>query len=297
MRSCVSAALLSSHLHFTSGCLAHPSFAPHHQYLLHLPVSIEGLRSQTGPQGEGTPQSSNGLSLLFPAITIWEYAPTVDTDDEKPFPFLDLPAEVRLLVYGYLLIKDGPCYVQPYHQIQRLNSASLHPNIVATCRLIRHEATPLLYGCNEFSLSHRSHLRQLTDFVYHNWQFAQHLIWRLYNNADAFTQAIGPLVRLLDRNQKRKQDVKPRNVLDGLQFLAHDYHGMPDVHRGQFVKEAAAFEKEKALAIAALPEHRSNAPMRGPHQRRDTQQQILANRKRQSTNLRSFSLPADRNGI
>ncbi|KAF2206332.1 hypothetical protein CERZMDRAFT_103454 [Cercospora zeae-maydis SCOH1-5] len=132
---------------------------------------MEGSRSQTEPPGEGTPPTSNGLSLLFPPITIWEYAPTVNTDDKRPFPSSNLPTELRLLVYKHLLVANGPRYLQRY----RLNLASLHPNIVATCRLIRQEATPVLYGCNEFAFSNRAYFRQFAQFVYDNRQFLQHL--------------------------------------------------------------------------------------------------------------------------
>lgn len=41
-------------------------------------------------------------------------------------------------------------------------------------------------------------------------------VWSYYEDAQAFAKAIGPLIRTLYRTQQKKQDMKPRDVLDGL---------------------------------------------------------------------------------
>ena len=66
------------------------------------------------------------------------------------FRFLDLPTEVRLVVYSIVLVQpqvkirrhedcELPCY---HEQIQQ--------QILQTCRLVAKEATPVLYGSNFF---------------------------------------------------------------------------------------------------------------------------------------------------
>ena len=66
----------------------------------------------------------------------------------EDFKFLDLPPEIRLLVYRELLILDEP--IQPIHPVwrQRRGLGTSHARILETCRLIHREAAPIFYGTN-----------------------------------------------------------------------------------------------------------------------------------------------------
>ena len=62
--------------------------------------------------------------------------------------FLELPLEIRLLIYEELLV---------YEEIPDLELAPaglslnrLHPNIIITCRQVYNEARPILWGMNQF---------------------------------------------------------------------------------------------------------------------------------------------------
>ena len=61
--------------------------------------------------------------------------------------FLDLPSEVRLIVYRYLLLTKLNKFVEPAFN---MGQHDLHPAILQTCKLIKKEASAVLYGENSF---------------------------------------------------------------------------------------------------------------------------------------------------
>ena len=78
------------------------------------------------------------------------------------FPFLRLPPEVRLEVYRHLLLRRRGTHLVPT-SMQRYShqcwvdpdpNKNLHPAILRTCRLVRNEATDVLYSENLFGIHH-----------------------------------------------------------------------------------------------------------------------------------------------
>jgi len=65
-------------------------------------------------------------------------------DKDHPFPFLNLHPELRNIVYRELLVTDYPASFTPL---------KCHPEILATCHQINHEATGILYGLNKVHLT------------------------------------------------------------------------------------------------------------------------------------------------
>lgn len=75
--------------------------------------------------------------------------------------FLSLPPEVREMIYSYALVV-GDVYPYRKTQQQQYNTSGLywypgqvtHPavHLLSTCRIIRHEAEPVLYSQNVINL-------------------------------------------------------------------------------------------------------------------------------------------------
>ena len=65
-------------------------------------------------------------------------------DKDHPFPFLNLHPELRNIVYRELLVTDYPASFKPL---------KCHPEILATCQQINHEAAGILYGHNKVHLT------------------------------------------------------------------------------------------------------------------------------------------------
>ena len=64
---------------------------------------------------------------------------------------LGLPAEIRLQVYSYLLVDEHE-NKKPLNPTARTFNHGLQPAIMSTCRQVRLETLPLLYGRNTFSI-------------------------------------------------------------------------------------------------------------------------------------------------
>lgn len=64
--------------------------------------------------------------------------------------FLELPAEIRNEIYGQALQRHRSLQVVrtwiKHHYALKLERSSLVPALLATCRAINCEATPILYG-------------------------------------------------------------------------------------------------------------------------------------------------------
>lgn len=65
----------------------------------------------------------------------------------RPTSFFDLPPELRIKVYGCLLVAPDPISME-IRGDETPNK--LHPEILRTCRQINEEASAVLYGTNEF---------------------------------------------------------------------------------------------------------------------------------------------------
>lgn len=72
----------------------------------------------------------------------------VDSADDEVFPFLDLSAGLRNLVYENVLVKEDPI-----HLLTELGwgKPTVRHNILKTCKLIHFEAAPVLYSQNTFA--------------------------------------------------------------------------------------------------------------------------------------------------
>ncbi|CAK1365456.1 unnamed protein product [Cercospora beticola] len=201
-----------------------------------------------------------------------------NANKQKHFPFLELPAELRVLVYEHLLVASEPWRLAALEE----NRSTLYPNILATCKLVRQEATPVLYGCNEFEFnsllrrgSAAQFLNRISDSAYHISAITINLllptrkelkslrvllkncaaltkltigyyVWKSYE-PHAFAKAVGPLARLLHKNQQKKQDFKTRDVLDGLHFAAPQLckgHPNLDALQVRLNERAAGFEEK-----------------------------------------------------
>jgi hypothetical protein len=58
--------------------------------------------------------------------------------------FLDLPGEIRNLIYYQLIVLPSLSVPKP------LNDTPIYPEILHTCRKVHEEARQILYGCNTF---------------------------------------------------------------------------------------------------------------------------------------------------
>lgn len=79
------------------------------------------------------------------------------TGKEETSRLLALPPELRNRIYSYLLECDeGFCFPEwEYDEEGELRSQGpCYPGVLATCRFIQHEATPILYGANQFAFEH-----------------------------------------------------------------------------------------------------------------------------------------------
>lgn len=67
--------------------------------------------------------------------------------------FFDLPPEIRVNIYSYIVVEDHPFQILtrpgPYRvRAQRIDVPE--PDLLAVCKLIRKEAMPIFYGANIF---------------------------------------------------------------------------------------------------------------------------------------------------
>ncbi|KAI9741954.1 MAG: hypothetical protein M1834_000343 [Cirrosporium novae-zelandiae] len=100
--------------------------------------------------------------------------------EEDPFPFLQLPAEIRNIVYGLLLTTDVIELPRLYYNINRRSAAwesaqrsavkkakfkNIFLEILQTCSQINIEATIIMYGCNTFKYRNPFGVKNAPDFM------------------------------------------------------------------------------------------------------------------------------------
>lgn len=85
------------------------------------------------------------LYWWFTGYCLFTHGPTY-MHSPKPFPFLDLPAEIRFMIYEKLLCaKDRRINICNYNIDRRTR---IYPSILCVNSLIYSEAAPVLYDCN-----------------------------------------------------------------------------------------------------------------------------------------------------
>src|SRR5712664_1176146 len=98
---------------------------------------------------------------------------------ETAFPFMRLPAELRLQVYRHLLRSKYELFMKrcPYHS----TSSDLHPSILRTCHQVHDEAVQVLYEENVFCIHYinednpntsrvkRARARVISIFEWESW--------------------------------------------------------------------------------------------------------------------------------
>ena len=200
--------------------------------------------------------------------------------------FLDLPAELRKMVYDELLITETPLNFVYGIRIRKVKSP-LNSAIVRVCKLVHAEATPILYGGN--TIEAFDDLSYIIQKIGNSLSFVRTVIitkaytleklkknftllkgaqdlssltlgegaWGRYQRPETLAKAIGPLARLMHRNQLKETDKKARDVLDGLHLLPKSADDYQRKHRpelqAQYDIEGAKFEREvKELLRATL---------------------------------------------
>ncbi|MCJ1238464.1 hypothetical protein MMC14_006453 [Varicellaria rhodocarpa] len=83
--------------------------------------------------------------------------------------FLDLPSEIRNVIYQLLLTHDTPIQAYTFQNLspREHTCLNLHPAMLLLCHKIHDEASSILYGCNRFQ-AHPSWLTDVTFAVYPN---------------------------------------------------------------------------------------------------------------------------------
>lgn len=67
------------------------------------------------------------------------------SDSQIPFRLMDLPSEVRLRIYEYMLVDSSKQDISPSRGIE-----TRRPSLLRTSRQVRNEAMPVFYGANRF---------------------------------------------------------------------------------------------------------------------------------------------------
>jgi hypothetical protein len=91
--------------------------------------------------------------------------------------FLDLPKEVRIIIYEILLVKDGAIEPDTIQPPSSRPDSCLDPDgtaLMRTCRSIHAETVPILYGKNSFMLGVRLNecsdldpgMTEMIDFIH-----------------------------------------------------------------------------------------------------------------------------------
>ena len=77
---------------------------------------------------------------------------------------LDLPKEIRFIIYENLLIHHGNLYFDPTYSLYHCDH-KLYPQILATCRFVYDEAVRLLYSKNKLVVDSKRSLLKLWEII------------------------------------------------------------------------------------------------------------------------------------
>jgi hypothetical protein len=107
-----------------------------------------GAISQAAPLVSPSPYHTSALIQAQLTKTHQQSRLAVSTDSTRQngsssetFSFLDLPAEIRLMIYGYAVTESEPLYI---------DTLAAPPAITRVCRQTRQEALPVFLGSNSF---------------------------------------------------------------------------------------------------------------------------------------------------
>ena len=72
----------------------------------------------------------------------------------RKLTLLGMPAEIRILIFEQVLIRDGPIHVEIW-----LPPAPIQPALTATCKQVRSETLPILHRVNTFRFLKNVHIK------------------------------------------------------------------------------------------------------------------------------------------
>lgn len=178
--------------------------------------------------------------------------------DEGKVSFLDLSAELRNRIYSLALITNEDsitlCKDAYVNRVDPPKKHFLSPKILASCKQIHQEATPILYGSNSIMIrqyTYRSHIASIGD----SRQYLRNVGFRYCHRQALFKQALttlkdvehiqtltidgecthhygtpqkmakglGPFIRHL---HKKRAGTEKKQAMDVLQFSVGDMHAM-----------------------------------------------------------------------
>lgn len=123
------------------------------------------------------------------------------TPAEAKKGFLDLPPELRNIIYSHLLgdglrmlIALDRSQSGRQRQHQHHSKSILHPSILSTCKSIRKETRPILYGANTFIFHFPDHIMNFSDSIGDNRNHLRHITLCLLKSPSEFNPAMNDYV-------------------------------------------------------------------------------------------------------
>jgi hypothetical protein len=89
---------------------------------------------------------------------------TAESSEGKRSLLLELPKELRLMIYEDLLVHKGNLYFYPAYSLYHCDH-TLYPQILRTCWLINTEATPLLFAKNKLVIDSALSMSKLCEMT------------------------------------------------------------------------------------------------------------------------------------
>lgn len=89
---------------------------------------------------------------------------TAESSDGERSLLLELPKELRLMTYEYLLVHNVNLYFHPACSLYHCDHV-LHTKILRTCRLVNTEATPFLCGKNKLVIDRSLSMSELCKII------------------------------------------------------------------------------------------------------------------------------------